>query len=178
MRKFSLSLLILLALAVLAVGTGVILYLSTTPEDRHLIFWISLGTVALGVVLSTLGALINLWSDSDRALPFPSTLSLTAVTGGYTLFALGAAVAAWRFVNFSPTGYIITHVAGGTAFLLGGIFALMGGCRPPRRTGGPPGGGRGWRIWPGRWSFWRRPTRGIPPWRAASWRRRCASATP
>jgi len=127
MRKFSLSLLILLALAVLAAGTGVILYLSTTPEDRHLIFWISLGTVALGAALSTLGALINLWSDSYRALPFPSTLSLTAVTGGYTLFALGAAVAAWRFVDFSITGYIITHVAGGTIFLVGGIFALMGG---------------------------------------------------
>ncbi len=126
MRKFSLSVLVVLAVAVLAAGTGVILYLSTAPEDRHTIFWISMGTLALGVGLSALVALFHLWSDSDRAFPFPSTLSLVSVSGGYTLFALGAAVTAWRFVDFSLTGYVITHVAGGMVFLLGGIFALMG----------------------------------------------------
>lgn len=126
MRKFSLSLLIVLAVAVLAAGTGGILYLSTAPEQRHTIFWISMGTLGVGVGISALVALLHLWSDSDRAFPFPFTVSLASVAGGYTLFALAAALAAWRFVDFSLTGYLITHVAGGMVFALGAVFALMG----------------------------------------------------
>ena len=107
---------IFLISALIAAVVAVFVYFLTTPEQRGVTFWISVGFLVFGLLLETLQASgIAMRSNSGRNVPV-----------GFTKFILGAVyflfvivMAVWNaFANFSTTTYILIHVAGLAVFLI------------------------------------------------------------
>ena len=110
---------IFLILALISAASALFIYFMTTPEQRNITFWISIGFI----VFETLQASgIAMRFNSGRNIPV--SFSKLILGGVYFVFVL--AMSFWNaFAPFTTTKYILIHVAGLVVFLLPMILINM-----------------------------------------------------
>lgn len=114
---------IFLLSALIAAVTAVFVYFLTSPEQRGVTFWISVGFLVFALILETLQASgIAMRSNNGKNIPV-----------GFTKFILGAvyflfviAMSVWNaFANFSTTTYVLIHIGGLAVFLIPMVLVNM-----------------------------------------------------
>ena len=114
---------IFLILALISAASALFIYFLTTPEQRNITFWISIGFIVFALILETLQASgIAMRFNSGRNIPV--SFSKLILGGIYFVFVL--AMSFWNaFDPFTTTKYILIHVAGLVVFLLPMILINM-----------------------------------------------------
>lgn len=114
---------IFLILALISAASALFIYFLTTPEQRNVTFWISIGFIVFAMILETLQASeIAMRFNSGRNIPV--SFSKLILGGVYFVFVL--AMSFWNaFDPFTTTKYILIHVAGLVVFLLPMILINM-----------------------------------------------------
>ena len=114
---------IFLLSALIAAVAAVFVYFLTSPEQRGVTFWISVGFLVFALILETLTASgIAMRGNNGKNVPV-----------GFTKFILGAvyflfviAMSVWNaFANFSTTTYVLIHIGGLAVFLIPMILINM-----------------------------------------------------
>ena len=115
LNKFRQAFNIFLILALVCVVAGVFIYFFTTPENRGVTFWMSMGLLLFAGALSGLFAARISYSGDDRQ---PShTFIQLMLAFLYVLFVIAASVTN-IFVKMSVLNYFLLHAASGVVFLL------------------------------------------------------------
>ena len=114
---------IFLILALISAASALFIYFLTTPEQRNITFWISIGFIVFALILETLQASgIAMRFNSGKNIPV--SFSKLILGGVYFVFVLS--VSFWNaFDPFTTTKYILLHVAGLVVFLLPMILINM-----------------------------------------------------
>jgi hypothetical protein len=114
---------IFLILALISAASALFIYFLTTPEQRNITFWISIGFIVFAMILETLQASgIAMRFNSGRNIPV--SFSKLILGGIYFVFVL--VMSFWNaFDPFTTTKYILIHVAGLVVFLLPMILINM-----------------------------------------------------
>ena len=114
---------IFLILALISAASALFIYFLTTPEQRNITFWISIGFIVFALILETLQASgIAMRFNSGKNIPV--SFSKLILGGIYFVFVL--AMSFWNaFDPFTTTKYILLHVAGLVVFLLPMILINM-----------------------------------------------------
>ncbi|MCR5346614.1 MAG: hypothetical protein K6E38_02460 [Fretibacterium sp.] len=111
-QVFNLFLLMLLIIAVVAV----FVWFLTEPESRGTTFWMSMGFMAVALLLTTLFASrIALRGNGGRGVS--GHFAQLFLIGGYFVFTIAAAIVNAKMA-FSVTGYLLLHVGGLAVFLI------------------------------------------------------------
>ena len=107
---------IFLIMALIGLAAAVFVYFLTTPEQRNITFWISVGFLIFALVYETLNfAGIAMRSDSGRNVP----VGFTQVILGGVYFVFVIIMSVWNaFANFSILKYVLIHIAGLVVFLV------------------------------------------------------------
>ena len=114
---------IFLILALISAASALFIYFMTTPEQRNITFWISIGFIVFALIFETLQASgIAMRFNSGRNIPV--SFSKLILGGVYFVFVL--AMSFWNaFDPYTTTKYILIHVAGLVVFLLPMILINM-----------------------------------------------------
>ncbi len=114
---------IFLILALIVAASALFIYFMTSPEQRGVKFWISIGFLVFALIFETLQASgIAMRFNSGKNIPV--SFSKLILGGVYFVFVL--AMSFWNaFDPFSTTKYILIHVAGLVVFLLPMILINM-----------------------------------------------------
>lgn len=114
---------IFLILALISAASALFIYFLTTPEQRNITFWISIGFIVFALILETLQASgIAMRFNSGKNIPV--SFSKLILGGIYFVFVL--VMSFWNaFDPFTTTKYILIHVAGLVVFLLPMILINM-----------------------------------------------------
>lgn len=107
---------IFLLLALVVAASALFIYFTTTPEQRGVNFWISIGFMVFALILETLQASgIAMRFNSGKNVPV--SFSKLILGGVYFVFVL--IMAFWNaFDPFTTTKYILIHVVGLVIFLV------------------------------------------------------------
>ena len=87
----------------------------TTPEQRDVTFWISIGVLVFAGVVDALFASRIVYSDNSRQPPHTFTQLALAIL--YTVAVVALAVVN-GFSRFGTVNYFLAHIAAGLVFLL------------------------------------------------------------
>ncbi|MBQ7154054.1 MAG: hypothetical protein IJR85_00655 [Synergistaceae bacterium] len=114
---------IFLLSALIAAVTAVFVYFLTSPEQRGVTFWISVGFLVFALILETLQASgIAMRSNNGKNIP----VSFTKFILGAVYFLFVIAMSVWNaFANFSTTTYILIHIGGLAVFLIPMVLINM-----------------------------------------------------
>ncbi|MBQ3395259.1 MAG: hypothetical protein IJG55_02880, partial [Synergistaceae bacterium] len=114
---------IFLILALIVAASSLFIYFMTTPDQRNITFWISIGFLVFALILETLQASgIAMRFNSGKNIPV--SFSKLILGGVYFVFVL--VMAFWNaFDPFTATKYILIHAAGLVVFLLPMILINM-----------------------------------------------------
>lgn len=107
---------IFLIMLLIGLAAAVFVYFLTTPEQRGVTFWISVGFLIFALILETLMfSGIAMRGDSGRKIP--SGFSQVLLCGLYFLFVI--IVSVWNaFANFTVIKYMLIHIGGLVVFLV------------------------------------------------------------
>ena len=107
---------IFLIMLLIGLAAAVFVYFLTTPEQRGVTFWISVGFLIFALVLETLMfSGIAMRGDSGRKVP--AGFSQVLLCGLYFLFVI--VVSVWNALsNFTVIKYMLIHIGGLVVFLV------------------------------------------------------------
>lgn len=118
---------IFLIMLLIALAAAVFVYFLTTPEQRNITFWISVGFLIFALIIETLLASgIAMRANSGRNIP----MSFTQFILGAAYFVFVIVVSVWNaFAPLSATKYMLIHIGGLVVFLIPMILINMAALR-------------------------------------------------
>ena len=114
---------IFLIMLLIAAVAAVFLYFLTTPEQRDIKFWMSIGFLAFAMILETLMfSGVAMRSNNGQNIP----VSFTKVILGGLYFLFVVAVSVWNaFAGFTVVKYMLIHIGGLAVFLIPMVLVNM-----------------------------------------------------